>query len=357
MTSSVQHTAVAFYPNSPQWSANPYLQLLGAALEAQGVALVDPHNDFVSSRWLWTARKRVDVLHLHWIQYHYLTSSRRGSWVRLASYVRKMIWAKVLGYRIVWTMHNVLPHETLPGRIDWVARWLTAHLADAVLVLCEAGRAELALRFGRRRSVHTTPIGVYSLTPSSSKERQESRSRLGFPQRAVVYLYFGGIRPHKNVVELIQSFAGLVGNDLLLIVVGAVHDADLGGQVQVGAAHDPRVRLVLRHVSDELLQAYLAAADIVVTPFAQVMSSSSVIAAMSAARPVIAPRLGCLPEWVSPGCGILYDAEQEGSLTRAMQAAQVADLETMGQTAYRRALSFTWEDVAKSTLAAYAGPR
>ena len=65
----------------------------------------------------------------------------------------------------------------------------------------------------------------------------------------------------------------------------------------------------LGFVPDDELQVYLRAADVVATPFLEILTSGSVLLAMSFERAVIAPRRGCVAETVGDDGGILYDAD------------------------------------------------
>jgi len=342
---------VAFFGESQR--DNPYLDLLESALKKQGVVIEPVGSDYLSGRWLISHRTRIGVLHFHWIQYHYVKAPCVGSWCALVKFVGQIFLARVLGYRIVWTLHNVLPHERVNGQMDVVARKAMALLAHSALVLCEEGRRQLAEQFGRRKQVYVTPLGHYVGAHLDKVSRGHARMKLGLRSKDIMYLFFGGVRPHKNVEALLQTFAEMPGEDMRLFIVGAAHGDEIRQRVPRMAATDCRVTTVLEFVPDDEVQYYMRAADIVVSPFAKVLSSSSVILAMSFGRPVIAPAIGCLPEWVTTECGILYDPTDSEGLRRAMLAAQSADLTGMGQAAYQRALAFSWDVIARETLAAY----
>lgn len=346
---------VVFYPNSQRWHGNPYLGLLQACLEKGGAKIEDADSDYLSGRWLIHHRKQVDVLHFHWIQYHYLQAPSVGSWRALAKFVAQVVFARMLGYRIVWTVHNVLPHERARGGIDVAARRAMALLAHAVLVLCEEGRRQVARRFGRRRNVYVTPHGHYVGVYPSESTYIETRTRLGLAQESTVYLFFGGVRPHKGVEKLLQAFAEVPGENVRLLIVGLAHTDEIYRRVMQLAATDSRVVTMLEFVSDSQLRCFIDAADVIVLPFDQVLSSSTVVTAMSLGCPVVAPALGCLPEWITTECGILYDPTDPDGLCQALLDCQECDLVAMGKAAYERALAFNWEQVAKGTLVAYRG--
>ena len=258
---------VAFFPNNPRWDANPYLPLLRQALIGEGVDVVAARGDYLSARRLWADRHRIDVLHFHWIQYHYLVAPRQGSASVLISFVRNLVWARALGYRIVWTMHNVMPHEPVPGKLDLIARWAMIWLADAVLVLCEAGRQELAHRFGRRRGVYTASLGTYVGAHPSGITRAEARAELDLRPDQFIYFFFGSVRRYKGVERLLETFASLPGENLRLLVAGRPQSDDLRQLLERASNQDARIREEFSFLPDDRLQANMAAADVVVLPF------------------------------------------------------------------------------------------
>src|SRR5262245_49161250 len=95
--------------------SNPYQRLLYGELARHGIVLADEVPFEV--RALLRARKLVRVLHFHWPQPHW--RHERGprilrrplSYVKVSLFAARLAAARALGYRIVWTVHQVYPHE------------------------------------------------------------------------------------------------------------------------------------------------------------------------------------------------------------------------------------------------------
>lgn len=345
---------VAFFPNSPRWDVNPSLLLLRRALAAEGVTLVTPPRDTLSARWLWKERAKIDVLHFHWIQYHYRSSSRFRSLLALLGFALRLCVARWLGYGVVWTLHNILPHERAKGRVDEWARWLMMRLAHQVLVYCTAGQRAIQEHFGRTQGVFNTSRGAYNELGWGVIDQKAARDSLGLSPDAFVFLYFGYIRGYKQTPHLVRSFQRLSGDHLRLVLVGQIQDAAIGRELARLTPLDSRIECAFGYADDEELRLFLAAADVVVLPFGEILSSGSALMALSCGRPVIAPALGCLPEWITPACGLLYDPSDRDALRQALIAIQQADIRTMQQAALAQAGRFTWEYTARQTVLAYA---
>src|SRR5262245_16451374 len=101
---------------------NPYQRLLYEHLAAHGYHVVDGAE--LELGWLWRERRRVGVLHFHWPQ-SYWHHDRGRAWLRRPlSYVKvglvaaRLAAARALRYRIVWTIHQVYPHEVADPRLE-----------------------------------------------------------------------------------------------------------------------------------------------------------------------------------------------------------------------------------------------
>src|SRR5262249_51713199 len=93
---------IAAFPRRVE--ANPYCELLYDHVERLGVDVLEGRSGV---RWLLAHRGRVRVLHFHWPERHF---DRRRAGSALGFAVRLLL-ARALGYRLVWTVHNLAPHD------------------------------------------------------------------------------------------------------------------------------------------------------------------------------------------------------------------------------------------------------
>jgi beta-1,4-mannosyltransferase len=333
---------------------NPYLSLCHKALEEHGVRFDRSNGDYLDWRWLLHNRRRVNLLHLHWMHYHYVRSDRMASVAAFMKLVVKLLLARMLGYCIVWTMHNVLPHErSSPSILDCLGHIFMAQLATSVIVHCNYGQEMLAHHFHRKRRVFVVPHPNYGGVLPSGGSREEARAKLGLQQVGLVFLFFGAIRRYKGVTDLIAAFREIPHADQALVIAGKPSNEIFEADIVLRVAKDARILTDLEYVSDQKLEMYLRAASAVVLPFREVLTSGSAMFALSAGRPVVAPAIGCLPELLAPECGILYDPADPDGLREALVRCRSLDLSAMGRQASRRAQQFNAERVAMETLKAY----
>ena len=174
--------------------------------------------------------------------------------------------------------------------------------------------AALELAAGARRKVAVIPHGHYRGAYPDTMSRAEARQRLGLPPDARVVAFVGWVRAYKGVAELVEAFSGVDAPAARLVIAGQAVDDAYAERIARLAAADPRVRLDLGFVPDDELQVYLRAADVVATPFLEILTSGSVLLAMSFGRAVIAPRRGCVAETLDDAGGLLYDPDDPAGL-------------------------------------------
>lgn len=305
---------VVLSPPAEATDTNPYLNLLEQSLVRQGAQV----RRYFPRAFL---SDELDVWHLHWPE-NVLLEPDRGRAVRLIiRLLSRLVMAKTRGIKIVWTCHNLEPHEAHDRALASAFWCAFSTLVDGVFSLSEAGLRLLAQSNPRlaRKVVAVTPHGHYRDAYPTMTTPDEARQSLGIQANEKVVLFFGQVRRYKNVRRLIECFAAVSDPQARLIVTGACPDPDLRAEVEHEAAADPRVQLFLSAVEDARVSAFMLAADLVVLPFSQVLNSGSVMLGLSFSRPVLAPMTGALPELarqVGSEWLMLFDDELEAEHLR-----------------------------------------
>ena len=318
---------------------NAYLQHLVDALEAEGVATAR----FSTARLL----ARPDAWHLHWPE-RYVRAPGGPSWpiVNLAKLTVFLVLAHMLGVRVVLTVHNLAPHEG--DRIGRAALAVSARACHVSLHLSASARHAALDRWPtlRAKAALVTPHGTYAVGPLPAP----------FGEDETTFGFFGAIRPYKGVPKLLEAFSQLEG-PCRLRILGDPLTADLAREIEEAVAADRRTSARLEYVDDRDLVEELAAIDVVVLPYTAILNSGSAMHALSAGRPVVAPRLGSLAELaeqVGPRWMALFDGALDAEdLRRAKSSFRERTAPDPGA---RPDLSaFSWRAIARATLAAYVG--
>jgi glycosyltransferase involved in cell wall biosynthesis len=339
---------------------NPYQGLLYGALGRLGVQvryvgeLTRSHTVnllLLPAELAWQRLAGARVIHLHWVTGFTLPGARRFPVLRRIGQAWFLLWLRVcraLGLRLVWTAHNVLPHDQVFAD-DVTARRALVRASDLVLAHSAATLAGLAALGAVPRRSAVVPHGpLHPAGPAAALCRPGSADG---PRR---FLFFGRVQGYKGVTDLLAAFAALpAATPAELTVAGPCPDRRLRAELRAragGAGH--RVTLRLDRVPEGELTALLAAADVVVLPFRQVTTSGSAILALCHGRPLIVPDLPALADL--PGQAVLhYDGGIPG-LTGALGRLAGADARTlaaMSAAALTYAAGLSWPDIAQRTMA------
>ena len=342
--------------------SNPYQALLAEALRAQDVVVKlggGPSRFPVTPILLaWVRAGMPRVVHLHWMHRYLLPVLGRRRWAARRTTMELRILHR-LGVRLVWTVHNVGEHDGSAGKLEPRFNRRLISLADAVICHCTAAR-RLAIEAyelpeSLQARLHVVAHGNYTGWYPDTLDREAARAELGLAGTHRVFLFIGQVRGYKGVDELLHAFRDLDAPGARLIVAGMPRGAQAQAAIEQAAAADPRVTLALESVPDDRMQVYLRAADAVVLPYRDVLSSGSAILAMTFGRPVIAPAIGCLPESLGSEGTILYDPAAPDALIGALRAAMSADLDALGERAAAHAETLSWGPIAARTAELYAG--
>jgi beta-1,4-mannosyltransferase len=353
--SSGAHSAGLRISMLPFYQDNPYQREFVSELRQLGIE-VDTRSrlkGLISD--IWRGRCNPQVIHLHWLP----AMERR--WIglfRLTMFFFRLVLLRLSGRQLVWTVHNLYGHE---GHFRAIQRLFSRgiiYCASSVIVHSPSAVELVATEFKvkDRRKLRVIPHGNYIQSYPNEISRIEARHQLGFADlNAPVVLFLGKIRPYKGVPELIRAFHELDHPRARLVVAGAPLNDAVWHEVTEAAGGSTRVRLDRGYVSSDRIQLYLNAADVVVFPYQDVLTSGAVILAMSFGKPCVAARLGCIGDTLDENGGYLYDASDPLSLRTALAQAlnNPHRLETLGRHNYIRASAWSWRGIARETVKLY----
>jgi beta-1,4-mannosyltransferase len=315
------------------------------AIEADGTVVVD--GEF-GRRWIIRNVERGDVVHLHWPSFSYVyQTSRTLQLIWFLRFVLMLILIRARGGRLMWTAHNVLPHERSVFRwMDVVARHIVIGLSDAVFVHGREAAGIVGRRFPRSRAkLRQIPHGNWIDYYPKRGDRSTARQELGIPDRTYAYLFIGLCKPYKNLEELLRAFREVDG-DCVLLVAGAFPDPAYFRQIEMLAHEDSRVKLFPGFVPDDRIHVYLQACDAVVVPYREVLTSGTAMLALSFGRPVLSVDRGFLRDVINSEVGMLFATADRSALVGTLRAAR--DRQFSADIIMAHARKYTFAAAAKA---------
>ncbi len=328
-------------------ASNPYQGLLYRSLAHEGVVL-EPDRPFTATALI-RMRPRVEVLHFNW-RLDRLYGSRPTR-PRVALARARLRLAKLLGYRIAWTIHDLATRERPDGRepmADALAR-----TADVLFCHDEALAARAALELGidgsRITVVPHGPLGI--AYPASPVSGAETRARLGLLDGETVFLAFGAFLKYKEVDLVLAGFRRVTVPGARLVVAGEPLAVDVAAEIRAAAAADPRVVLLDRRILVAEVRALFEACDIAVFGRRDGWTSGALVLALDLGLPAV---VAACPAYVNlvadRGSGWTFDpaggSAALGSALRDALATPRAEREKAGARAATASAEITWADVS-----------
>jgi glycosyltransferase involved in cell wall biosynthesis len=289
----------------------------------------------------------VRLAHLHWTYNFCIYGSSKFPFLRCVAqwWFYACLWTlKVLGMRLIWTAHNVLP----AGRVladDLQARRRMVSTADLVIAHSQATLDELAtLGIIPRRSL-VIPHGPYVVTGGA-----ESLRVPGVVPGHRKFMFFGTISSYKGIDTLLAAFAALPSDlPVELDVVGECVDAVLKASLtQLAVRSQRQVTLRFERIAESEVSSLLADADVIVLPYRKITTSGSAVLALTHGRPLVVPDLPGLAG-IPDDAVVRYDGTARG-LTNALADLATADagvLAKMSAAGYAYCASTSWSSIAK----------
>ena len=276
-----------------------------------------------------------------------------------------------LGCPYVLTVHDLLEHMYGSRNLSSLRRNLHYYLtrralrgAARVLAVSQFTKNEiqklLSLPDARIEVVYNAIDERFLRGHATAADREliAQRYQVNYP----FLLYAGAIRPHKNVVRIIEAFSALKSElakdgrfaDLKLIIIGddlSSHPRLRRTVVSGGVQNDVRF---LGFVPIEVLRIFYDVAKIFVFPSLYEGFGLPPLEAMAHGTPVVTSNTSSLPE-VAGNAALLVNPENVFEIRRALQRA-LLDIEVregMKQRGYEQAQRFSWTSSVSRILEIY----
>ncbi|MDB4483528.1 glycosyltransferase [bacterium] len=325
---------IGSFPYAP--GQNPYQHLITAAIESAGNIV----NRIPPSKWLPLQKaisSNCDILHLDWPHDWYNGKNLALRTLKTAMYRWGL---KTLKEKpVIWTAHNLVSHDCCNLQREQKMIQLLINQCQGIMVMSDSARDELYQHYRVPSYTEVRKIyhGHYIDCYKNELSREEARKKLSIEQSAFVYLSIGSIQPYKGHRELIDVFSEISKPEDVLMIAGGGNKHFLK-QVQdqiKSSSGQGKIKLIPRFIPDDELQFFFNAADVSVFPFKKVLNSGSIMLAMGFGSPIVAPRLGSIPEVVIPSHYYGYSPLNE-SLEGLKTALKNAKRETHGNRKFEK---------------------
>tara|TARA_Y100001970_G_scaffold94735_1_gene119378 strand:+ start:135 stop:1292 length:1158 start_codon:yes stop_codon:yes gene_type:complete len=284
--------------------------------------------------------KKADVIHTH--SYGYFQN--HAGWIR--ERFQSTPWVITPHFHPSWSMWGGSKRKTLREFYDTVIGKGTLETAD--LITCVSGheRDMLVSEIGiSEDNIKIIYNGInwkdWEITPSGNKFRNN------YPEISDKFIIFAGrLATNKGIPDLIKSISIEGSKRFDLVVMGA--DMGLGEDLdKLAISKNVRMHRI-GHVDDNMYRSALSAADVLVLPSEYEAFGIVLLEAAAAKTPVVATKVGGIPEAMSEGKnGLLVDYNNPKSLSEAIFTILendnlASEMSTFGREFVK---DFTWANI------------
>ena len=239
-----------------------------------------------------------DIYHLNW--YENISSSNSKAKSKLMIIKKKVcIYVlKVLRKKIIWTVHNSVPHDlddskSIIGLMKFISR-----KADKIHIMCTDTLNNKYFNLKKyEKKIVLIPLGDYINNYGYSNV--DIKDRYGIKKDEKIILFSGLVRKYKNIELLVEAFekSGIEKSKFILLICGLCQNVSYKEELQKNI-ETRNVKFDFEFIKDDEMGDYLQQSDILVSPYNKESSlnSATLIMAMSYSKSFICPLIGTVKE-------------------------------------------------------------
>jgi len=293
------------------------------------------------------ARPDVDGVHFQWVE-NLWEGDRWWQQLRLVYGVRRYCsFAKRLGKRILWTVHNHGQHEG----DRWGARFgfrSVARKSDLIIVHSRWSEQFIRRSYRPGCPVVHMPLGNLDGVYAPRRDTADVRRDLGLDPDRPVCGMIGGVRPYRGHEVAIDA-ARSAGGRWQLLVAGYLISPEYGRQVADRAAGCPAIRCQLGNLTDTEYAEFVRACDIILLPYQDITGSAALLAAWTLSRPVVMSDLPFFREYqpADPAAGLVLLERSPAALDAAVDRLLTFPPARRAESSRAEADRYSWDKIIR----------
>lgn len=339
-------TKVVYLP--PVSIKNPYQSLMVKGLrENKNLIVIKGYSSRYIGILLSSIIYRPQYIHFDWINKYYLKKYSITTIISsLWFLIQIVIITKLLRTEVVWTMHNLSPHDSKQLKINEIVQKLFIKNCKWIRVFSTLTISRIANKFNiSKNKIISVPEGSYVDYYPNEITRIEARKKMRIG-REKMFLYIGTIKPYKGIIDLIKIFSKINDDNIKLIIAGKVTNRTYLKKITQLIDNNNSIKLVNQFIDPNALQIFFNAADAVILPFKNIENSGSAILAMGFKKIIITPNLGVLPDRLKNQKEFLYTNDLMEKIYKVL-SMNYKDIEKIGQKNFIELKNYNWSDYSK----------
>jgi D-inositol-3-phosphate glycosyltransferase len=368
------------------WDENPYVEYVVRALLRERLKVflvirktlnVSIQDESLSVHRIFTETKIGRTSISKWIEKNFLSIFK---WIKLLIEKKpdivhfqefrhvKLDWLfflclKLLRKKVVFTIHDTHPQkQSSIESINLLLKKKASIYCNALFVHSEYSKkiVQESWRMNDQK-IFVVPHGGYGLHYGIPILQENARAKLGYHKSDFILLFFGQIRQWKGLDCLLLSLVEAKKSipNLNLIIAGSDKHSmgDFYRKMISDLDLDHEVNFQNRFIKNEEVSELFCCCDITILPYTKIDQSGVLFLSYTFGKPVIATRVGGLPEMVKDGVtGYTVPPANIHVLTEKIIEAwrNRESLKEMGLNAQKLINEeYSWDRLAESTVETY----
>lgn len=276
---------------------NKYISIVIECLRNSGIEVYDYDNlKKINKKKL----KTLEVVNLNWYE---STIQSKGTILTIFRMIIKtieLLYLKLSGIKIIYTMHNKIPHDNKGGSIFKIFIKGICKISDKIVILSK-GTKDILLEYISLKEIenkvcyipHPNYIGVYE------EKKIDYTSILNIKKGELVLLFMGAVRPYKNVELLIEASKNFENKSIKFIIAGNPSDDEYKNKILDLIDSKSNIIPMLYFIEDDEITSLIEACDLMIFPYDMnsSLNSGSIILSFSYGKSVISPLISTLQDF------------------------------------------------------------
>jgi len=271
---------------------NKYVANVQECISAAGVKIVNLRRYMFPLKSFFAAK----IYNFNWIEDR-IVDNANSSFKQWLKYIRMCVTfdlIKLKGGKIIWTMHNKLPHVQNGRKYKIKLMKKIARRASVVVIHCADSVAPLKSLYPKIDDKKIRLIMHPSYVNNYPSDNADIRGRLGIKKEEKIFLFIGAVLKYKNIETLITAFNSVEHNGIKLVIAGHPESEEYAKYLSGLAGDKGDIIFDGRFIPDDEMASYLSAADIAVLPYdiENVLNSGSLYMCFSYGTTAVCPTIG-----------------------------------------------------------------
>ncbi|MBN2439752.1 MAG: glycosyltransferase family 4 protein, partial [Spirochaetales bacterium] len=243
---------------------------------------------------IWRVKKNIKIFHFNWLLSLLNKKTLNNYYLSFILFLWLIV-LKCLGCKIIWTVHNRLPHDCRNKNLVILFRKFLIIISNRIIIHSHSTRQFISTIIHNKsidKKIIYIPHGNYINIYKNSGNNK--RKQLKIEENTFVFLHIGLIKPYKNIDLLMNAFSSLALPNSKLLIAGHAVSPSYQKYLENIAAKLDNIIYIPKFIPDDELGEFINSGDVILLPYAKesFINSGNLYLSLSFAKPVIIPDIG-----------------------------------------------------------------